>query len=68
MRTQPVVIFEHEHEAAALFGATADEIFDYFDDLGYRLFSIAGEGPVTRESFAASTPINWLASPETSRA
>jgi FkbM family methyltransferase len=66
--TQPVVIFEHDPAAAALFGAGSAEIWDYFADLGYRVFSITGEGPIDREAFAApGRAINWLATPATLR-
>jgi FkbM family methyltransferase len=64
-RARPVVIFEHEPASAALFGASAEEIWDYFACLGYRVLPVTGEGPTTRGAFVASELIiNWLATPE----
>lgn len=65
-RARPTVIFEHELESAALFGARPEEIWDYFADLRYRVFSITGGGPVARASFGTpGRTINWLATPAT---
>jgi FkbM family methyltransferase len=64
-RTRPVVIFEHVREAAALYGNAFEAPWDLLTDLGYRIFSVTGEGPFTRTAFGeASTQVNWLATPE----
>ncbi len=66
-RVRPVVIFEHEPEAAALFDANPYEIWDYFAGLDYRVFSVTGAGPVPRDAFCSpyAYTINWVATPET---
>lgn len=62
---RPVVIFEHVGEAAALYGAAPDGIWDLLSELGYRIFSVTGDGPFTRSEFArSSTVVNWLATPD----
>jgi len=61
---RPVVIFEHVGEAAALYGAAPEGMWDLLSELGYRIFSVTGEGPFTRSEFARSTTVvNWLATP-----
>jgi len=64
---RPVVIFEHVSEAAALYGATSEGVWDLLSELGYRIFSVTGEGPFTRSEFARGAPggsvVNWLATP-----
>ena len=63
-RLKPIVIFEHVASAAALYGAQSTTIWDLLTELGYRIFTVAGEGPIDRSSFASSTVIvNWLATP-----
>lgn len=62
--TRPIVIFEHLADAAALYGATSEGVWDLLDELGYRIFSATGDGPFTRVEFAHSTAVvNWLATP-----
>lgn len=66
---RPVVIFEHFSEASRLYGAPPGAPWDLLDGLGYDIFSITGEGPFSREDFAAAQGVvNWLASPRTSAA
>ena len=61
---RPVVIFEHVAAAARLYDAVPGSPWDLLSELGYRVFSITGEGPFTREDFARSRRIvNWLATP-----
>jgi FkbM family methyltransferase len=61
---RPVVIFEHVGEAAALYGATSEGVWDLLAEQSYRVFTVAGEGPFTRSGFAcAATVVNWLATP-----
>jgi FkbM family methyltransferase len=63
-RCRPYVIFEHVADAAALYGSTSRELWDVFSELGYEVFTITGEGPISREAFAASERVvNWLARP-----
>lgn len=64
----PVVIFEHVAQGAALYGTASEAIWDAFDELGYRIASVTGEGPFTRSAFAESTAVvNWVASSERHR-
>jgi FkbM family methyltransferase len=61
---RPVIVFEHVPEAAALYGAPPASVWELLADLGYEIFTITGEGPFTRDAFAASTTVvNWLARP-----
>jgi FkbM family methyltransferase len=63
-RSKPFVIFEHVAAAAALYGSPSTALWDAFDELGYEVFSITGEGPLTRDAFAAASGVvNWLARP-----
>jgi FkbM family methyltransferase len=63
-RAKPLVIFEHVNSAAGLYGAPADAPWELLSELGYRIFSVLGVGPFTREDFAANeTVVNWLAVP-----
>ena len=62
--TRPVVIFEHVSEAAALYEASSQELWDLLAELGYEIFSVTGDGPFTRERFAGCQGnVNWLAKP-----
>jgi len=61
---RPVVIFEHVGNAAALYGAPPEGMWDLLGELGYRIFSVTGEGPFTRGEFTRSTVVNWLATPD----
>jgi FkbM family methyltransferase len=63
-RAHPLLIFEHVSEAAALYGADSESIWDLLTGLGYRIYAITGEGPFARSAFAqAATIVNWLAVP-----
>ncbi|MFI4977183.1 MAG: FkbM family methyltransferase [Solirubrobacterales bacterium] len=63
--SRPVVIFEHVASAAALYGAPPAACWDLLVELGYRVFSVTGDGPFTRSAFAENTLIvNWLAIPD----
>ncbi len=65
VRAKPLVIFEHVTAASALYGAAASAPYDLLAGLGYTLFTVTGQGPVTREDFAAETTVvNWLARPD----
>jgi FkbM family methyltransferase len=58
----PVVIFEHVPQAAALYGAASQELWELLAGLGYDIFAITGEGPCTCAEFCRSTTtVNWLA-------
>ncbi|HXB15559.1 MAG TPA: FkbM family methyltransferase [Solirubrobacteraceae bacterium] len=67
-RARPLVLFEHVAEAAALYGASSDEIFQELSKLGYELLPLTGGAPLSRETFAAGasggSAVNWLARPE----
>lgn len=61
---RPTVIFEHVATAAALYDAMPENVWDLLSELGYCIFSMTGDGPFTRSSFAASGSIvNWMATP-----
>lgn len=63
-RVKPVVIFEHVASAAALYGCVPGAVWDLLSELGYEVFTVTGDGPFTRETFAHSANvINWLATP-----
>jgi FkbM family methyltransferase len=60
----PVLIFEHVAAAAALYGASSEDLWDLLAGLGYEIFSVTGDGPYARREFAARTAVvNWLARP-----
>ncbi|MHB8233858.1 MAG: FkbM family methyltransferase [Solirubrobacteraceae bacterium] len=61
---KPFVIFEHVAAAAALYSSSSSALWKLFDGLGYDVFSITGEGPLTAEEFASfGGGVNWLARP-----
>jgi FkbM family methyltransferase len=64
-RAGPIVIFEHVPEAAAMYGDAPEAPWDLLGELGYRIFSVTGEGPFTRSAFGrGAATVNWLATPE----
>jgi FkbM family methyltransferase len=64
-RARPIVIFEHVLDAAAMYGDAPEAPWDLLTELGYRIFSLTGDGPITRSRFAEATGIvNWLATPD----
>lgn len=64
-RARPVVIFEHDLAAARLYEARSEAVWDLFEQLGYRVFTVTGEGPIERAAFGVgASAINWLATPE----
>jgi FkbM family methyltransferase len=63
-RARPLVIFEHVSETAALYGTEPGAPWDILSELGYEIFSIAGEGPYLRSDFIeGGAVVNWLATP-----
>ena len=64
-RAQPIVIFEHVPSAASLYGSSPGAPWDLLDELGYRVFSVTGDGPYSRAAFAGAGDgvVNWLATP-----
>jgi FkbM family methyltransferase len=63
-RARPLVIFEYVSDAAALYGAAPDAPWQLLTDLGYEVYSAAGEGPFSRAAFAGATGVvNWLGVP-----
>ncbi len=63
--TRPIVIFEHVADTAGLYGNAPDAAWELFGALGYRIFSVTGDGPLTRSGFIEnSAVVNWLAVPE----
>jgi len=64
-RARPVLILEHDAAAAQLYDARSPAVWDALDQLGYRLFTVTGEGPIERSAFGAGArAINWLATPD----
>ncbi len=65
-RAKPVIVFEHVAAAAQLYGASSGALWDQLSELGYVVFSVTGDGPLTREAFTAehSGVVNWLARPD----
>lgn len=63
-RARPLVMFEHQRAAAALYGAPAEEPWRLLVDLGYQIFALTGEGPFACADFVGAAGIvNWLATP-----
>jgi FkbM family methyltransferase len=63
-QAKPLLIFEHVHDAAALYGAEPGAPWDILNELGYEIFSVTGDGPFGRSDFAeADAVVNWLATP-----
>lgn len=63
-RARPLVIFEHVSAAAQLYDAPPQAPWDLLGELGYRIYSVTGDGPFTRSAFAENTlVVNWLATP-----
>lgn len=61
-RAHPTLVIEHVPAAAALYGDPPAAVWDLLDGLGYRIFSLTGEGPFTRDEFLkGETIVNWLA-------
>jgi FkbM family methyltransferase len=64
-RARPVVIFEHDPTAAALYETAPGAPWDLLVELGYRIFTVTGEGPYERAAFVgAGDVVNWLAAPD----
>ncbi len=64
-RSRPILVFEHVPSAAALYGASSEELWELLNGLGYELLELTGSPPLTREGFLAATgtAVNWLARP-----
>jgi FkbM family methyltransferase len=62
-RARPAVIFEHVADASAMYGDPPEAPWDVLTELGYRIFSLTGDGPITRSMFTRSPSVNWLATP-----
>jgi FkbM family methyltransferase len=59
---RPLLIIEHVAEAAGLYDASSQAVWDLLAELDYALFAVTGEGPLARSDFAAaSVSVNWLA-------
>jgi FkbM family methyltransferase len=64
-RARPLVIFEHVLDAAAMYDDAPEAPWDLLTELGYRIFSLTGDGPFTRSMFVEAVGIvNWLATPD----
>ena len=63
-RARPMLLFEHQPQAAALYGADSGTLWDLLAEHGYRIFAVTGAGPLERSRFATDTiVVNWLATP-----
>lgn len=66
-RHRPVVVFEHGRGAREHYGTSADDIYALLvEDVGLRILDMDGNGPYTREEFAAESDgrrWNWVAVP-----
>jgi FkbM family methyltransferase len=66
-RSRPVLVFEHVPSAAALYGASTEQLWELLAGLDYELLELTGGPPLTRQGFlsaAAGTAVNWLARPQ----
>lgn len=62
-RSRPRIILEHVEESSLLYDASSADVFDIVADLGYRVFTLDGDGPVARGRFVAdAVTVNWLLS------
>lgn len=63
-RARPLVVFEHVHAAAAMYDGELEAPWDLLTELGYRIFTLTGEGPFARAAFVRKRGVvNWLATP-----
>jgi FkbM family methyltransferase len=63
-RARPLLIFEHVHDASALYEASAQDLFELLSEHGYLIYSATGQGPFDGGAFErASDVVNWLAVP-----
>lgn len=63
-QARPVVIFEHVGDTAELHGTSLEAPWDLLHELDYVIFSLTGDGPMTRAAFTQDTgTVNWLAAP-----
>jgi hypothetical protein len=68
-RDRPTVVFEHGAGSADHYGTTPDRIHQLLaEELGYRIFGLAGDGPYTVdrfvEIFARGERVNFVARPD----
>ena len=61
---RPLVIFEHVVQASSMYGAAPAGPWELLSELGYEIFAVTGEGPISRADFLAkANVVNWLATP-----
>ncbi|WP_036725101.1 FkbM family methyltransferase [Patulibacter minatonensis] len=62
LRDRPTIAFEHGVGGSEHFGATSSDIHDFLiGEVGYRLFDIDGNGPLSRDEFQALfTEMIWF--------
>jgi FkbM family methyltransferase len=64
VEAKPLLIFEHVAAAASLYGVSSADLWDLLTELSYEVFTVTGEGPLTREQFVENERVvNWLARP-----
>jgi len=64
---QPLVLLEHGHGAAELYGTGPNDIYNMLTGLGYRIFGLDERGPLSAaefaDCFATGSRVNFLAQP-----
>jgi FkbM family methyltransferase len=63
-RCRPVVVFEHGAGAREFYGTAAADVWQFFNELGMRIFDTDGNGPLSLDDFAresSTTRWNWVA-------
>jgi FkbM family methyltransferase len=61
-RHHPVLVFEYGSGTQyTSYGTRPDEIWMFLSELGYRIFDLDGEGPLSVDAFARSTHWNFVA-------
>jgi FkbM family methyltransferase len=60
-RDLPTIVFEHGVHSPKDFGYTVDEMFDFFKDLGYRVYDIFGQRLENTEAFLNPTVWDFVA-------
>ena len=66
-RCSPVVVFEHGLGSADFYGTEPASVFAFFAEIGLRVFTLAGDGPLDASAFAAiqrtRSAVNFVAHP-----
>ena len=64
---RPTVIFEHGSGSAEFFDSSPRDLFDFFEQLAYRIWDLDGNGPYSLDAFEhcfrSAQRVNWVATP-----